>query len=158
MYFDTVLVQCLPCTSPCLTCSGLATSCTSCVATYSYTPNTCSCDSTAQLFYSSVTLGCVSCATLIPNCATCNSPSVSAVCSLCSDPYYVDTISNTCVLCDITCTSCTGIGLCTACANNLVIIGPPIGYCVPNTGFDSNLVYYESTNTAVSCLILLSDC
>ena len=106
------------------------------------------------MFYSTVTLGCVSCATLIPNCATCNSALTTAVCTLCSDPYYVSA-SNTCVLCDVTCTSCTGVGLCTTCANNLVKVG---GDCVPNTAVDPTLFYNPATNSAVSCLTLLSDC
>ena len=156
MYFNSgvVPVQCLSCTSPCATCDFSATSCTSCVATYTYASSSCTCDSLSQLFYSAVALGCVSCVTLISNCVTCNTALTTATCTLCSDPYYVSA-SNTCVLCDITCTSCTGIGLCTACANNLVVVG---GYCVPNTGLDPTLAYDATTNRAVSCLSMLSSC
>lgn len=32
------------------------------------------------------------------------------------------------------------------------------GFCVPNTTFDPTLTYYGPTNTAVSCLTLLSSC
>ena len=83
-------------------------------------------------------------------------PSTYTGCSLCADPYYAD-VNGNCVMCDITCTSCTGVGACSSCASNLVRDNMPRGYCVPNPS-DPNLVYYGPTDSAVSCLSLISNC
>ena len=164
-YFLSSPTTCTACAFPCKTCSGTANNnCLSCLANYVLTSspatNQCTCQTSPYLWVSNVTQNCETCSTIVPNCLTCitmgSSPSYTG-CSVCADPYYAD-ISGDCILCPVTCTSCTGINACSACANNLVIYGPPILDCVPATLTNSTLTYYGPTNSAISCLLLLSNC
>ena len=119
----------------------------------------CYCDNTAQIFYSDVTDGCLACTALIENCASCVSNAVNSTltdCLVCADPYYVDpATSNSCILCDVRCTSCTDANTCSACATNLVNNGT---FWVCDTWTDPTLTYYPATNMCVSCLNELSNC
>ena len=151
--------SCVLCALPCATCNGLSnTNCLTCLGQYSYSAGQCTCDNTLQMWYSNITQDCVTCATIIPNCLICQArvaaPTITD-CQQCATSYYVDPATGTCSPCDITCTDCTGIGFCTTCVNNLVVVG---GYCVPNTASDPNLALYGPTETAVSCLALLTNC
>lgn len=62
LYFNNSLEECTSCDLPCVTCTGSATYCTSCLATYSVNIlGFCYCDNSSQLFYSSITQGCLPC-------------------------------------------------------------------------------------------------
>lgn len=161
-YVDPLQTSCLPCTFPCNTCTINDTYCLSCFVTYTYDAvnHLCICDDLASpaMFYSPLTLGCLPCESIIPNCATCaingTDPTVTD-CLVCHDPYYIDNTTNTCILCDVTCASCTGVGACLTCATNLILV---LGACVCDTWTDPLLTYYAGTNICVSCLDLLSNC
>ena len=110
------------------------------------------------MFYSTSTLGCLACSALIDNCASCakniSDPSLT-YCVLCNDPYYFDQTSNSCVLCDLKCVSCSGQNTCSNCVCNLVLSSSS---CVCDTSSDSSLYYDTSTQMCVSCLNFLSNC
>lgn len=149
---------CLPCPFPCLTCSANSTDCYSCATTYTHDPvnNTCSCDNSSQMFYSSSTLGCLACGVLIENCQNCQDSGNGTQCLVCNDPYYADSGSNSCIMCDARCTSCSAPLICGGCATNLVLSN--VSFCECNTTLDSTLTYYSPLNLCVSCLTLLSNC
>lgn len=110
------------------------------------------------MFYSAATLGCVSCPTLIPNCATCIPNAIipaNTDCSICADPYYVVGL-NTCVMCDVKCTQCSGPSTCTACATNLVVNGA--SFCACDILTDASLYYFAATNQCYQCTNFLSNC
>jgi proprotein convertase subtilisin/kexin type 5 len=164
-YYWASSTNCSPCGFPCKTCSSTSPGdCLSCLGNYVHVFNppsshSCDCLTSPYLWVSNVTQNCEACSTIVPNCLTCitmGSPTYTG-CSLCDDPYYADSNGN-CILCPVTCTSCTDVNACSACANNLVIYGSPIGDCVPATLTNSTLTYYGPTNSAVSCLLLLSNC
>lgn len=154
---------CTACAFPCKTCLGTTiNSCTACLGNYvlaNPVPDQCICPTSPLLWPSNVTQNCETCSTIVPNCNTCitmGTPSYTG-CSSCADPYYAEA-DGTCVLCPVTCTSCTSPTTCSGCANNLVLSSTTTGTCIPNTSSDPNLAYYGPTNSPVSCLDLLSNC
>ena len=120
------------------------------------TPGNCDCNDTAQMFYSAVTLGCLTCGDLILNCASCQRNAIDLAqtdCLSCAGSYYVS--SNICVPCDPRCLVCSALLVCSACTSNLVLSGSS---CVCDTVTDPSLSYYPITNMCVSCNGLLSNC
>ena len=110
------------------------------------------------MFYSSATLGCLSCASLIANCATCAKNATDPTltyCSLCNDPYYFDSSSQSCVQCDSRCVSCSSPSTCSNCACNLVLSS---SQCVCDTSSDPTLYYDENAQICTSCINVLSNC
>ena len=108
------------------------------------------------MFYSPATLGCISCSALISNCATCqrNGGSLTLTsCVTCANNYYLS--GNTCLLCDIRCSTCSGPTTCSACSTNLVVVG---SFCACDTVTDPTLSYYATNNMCLSCTTLLSNC
>jgi hypothetical protein len=149
---------CTACLAPCLTCSGSTISCDSCQPTYTLAGTNCYCDNAAQLFYSSTTLGCLACSNFLPLCLTCQvnggDPTLTD-CILCQDPYYPLGNPAVCVPCDIRCTSCSSLAVCSTCATNLVTVGTACG-C--DTLSDPLLSYDTDRNTCYPCTTLLSNC
>ena len=130
MYFNSShnTSSCLPCSSPCVTCTNMDTSCDSCDVTYTHfsgPPGDCLCDDSVQMFYSSATLGCVPCSDHYDNCLSCQknaSDSSKTECSSCANPYYPDPTTTVCLPCDTKCSSCTSQIHCSGCLTNMKLV------------------------------------
>lgn len=131
-FFDAAGASCKACISPCKTCAGSGSTCTSCVVgfyKYTYlsgtqTINECLSTCPADRTPNSSNDECVKCDTN-DNCATCTSQTVCTQCktgtfkyldkcfTACPVGTYADV--NACGKCDIRCKTCTSFTVCTTC-------------------------------------------
>ena len=145
-YKDTTNNLCLPCDTSCLTCQAdTSTSCLSCSSTYLlYATGPTSCGSCLSNYYQNdANMTCLpcdsSCATCSTsgstNCKTCLSgnylqdptATVSSCQNTCPDGKYPSSTTNKCLLCDITCSTCSqsGLNYCKACPVNTFLQSSP---------------------------------
>jgi len=109
----TVLQKCVPCTSPCLTCSTSQSTCTACIPTLSPSMYlngiTCQANCPPTFYNNNVNYVCTPCTN---NCSLCSS---ATICSSCTNNTFL--LTNTCL---VSCPSgYVGISaLCQACTNN----------------------------------------
>jgi hypothetical protein len=147
LFTDTANFQCLPCSSPCFTCAGSVTNCTSCVSTsiqpylnISSGNGTCL-NSCVTGMYPDTTQSIPVCVACVTPCSTCTS---LKVCLTCISPFYmylgnctntcpdnitiVNTVSRTCDACASVCAYCQGnTANCTKCAATAALYN---GLCV----------------------------
>ncbi len=120
------LGSCIACgQTGCITCSTpiSSTSCLTCDTSlgYNLAASSGTCTVANGYFLSSVTNLPVSCNTVDPYCNLCTSTS----CSSCSDPYYYDSFSASCLLCSSTITNCFScqntLLVCTSCSSGFFL-------------------------------------
>jgi proprotein convertase subtilisin/kexin type 5 len=121
-YSRTSTLNCTPtCQLPCATCSSSPTTCTSCIAGYSYNPlnNTClsqiSCQGACSVCPAGYVLQlgiCQPCSTT--NCQICSSSNLTQ-CLTCIQGYYFNSSTNQCSPCLSGCTSCVNDKICMTC-------------------------------------------
>ncbi|KAM3142366.1 hypothetical protein pb186bvf_005523 [Paramecium bursaria] len=162
-YFINSTFYCDKCDSNCYTCSGLSTSCTSCIASQNKTlsVNQCICLSTQYLEVTNNT--CMNCDI---TCLTCNGATnqsclqckananiLNGVCN-CDSGYYFDAIQALCVICHANCQTCTG-----SLINNCLSCYLPKVYNLTNQTCDCpNGQYLTATLSCQSCDLTCLTC
>lgn len=138
---------CTPCPAGCAVCNSTVV-CSTCFPGFTKSASVCTCDATKNLFYSSVTNTCTTCAIAIINCTTCVLNGTTTSCQACALGTYL--INNTCLPCTTYCTNCTAT-TCNKCPATFVISGTT---CICN----ATLQLFLSNGSCVSCSTLISNC
>jgi len=155
----------MQCPSTCTTCSDYLT-CIICEPTFTLKNGACICDQTLdQVFLGSV---CVSCLSLVANCATCSGNVAPVTCTKCIETYTVvngscSACGSNCFTCDITlvyCTSCLPsfiLSSTNTCINGVICSGgyydsSAVGNCSP---CGTNCASCLSSTNCLTCTVPL---
>jgi hypothetical protein len=159
---------CYPCSTPCLSCSLMASNCTSCSSSALLWNTTCLALCPNTTFNSSG-----ACAPCSNNCHACTSP---ATCSSCASGFLLQSngscssscplgeynYSSTCTLCGANCTACSESG-CFACVGGNYLVQAAVvvclGECPQGTYLSANLSWCEPCQApCLSCSLTSSNC
>ena len=150
--------NCLPCTSPCASCSGTQTTCDSCISTHKKEGNTCVTTCSSGFYESgsnclACTSPCATCTGAATTCDTCiggyKKQGTTCV-TTCSSGYFESGIN--CLPCTSPCASCTGSA--TTCDSCISTHKKEGNSCVTtcSTGF------YENGSNCLACTSPCASC
>lgn len=150
-YYTTIVssvTYCYPCNTNCLTCSGTATTCTSCPAgQFLSTTSTCGSCNTAANYYTYTSSGVNRCGICSANCATCSGS--AATCTSCP--------SGQALFPDSTCATCSTVGYYTSVVGGVTMCNQCNAVCATCSVSATTCTscpsgqYLSQTNTCGAC-------
>lgn len=145
--------SCLLCPSECTDCTS-STVCTFCTSNLVLSDSVagwttlglCVCDNAtnSDIFLDSSTGACLVCSQLISGCTSCVNNGSAVICGGCAAGTYLNTTSNTCIICDPSCVTCSSTATtCLSCPSGLTLNN---GACV------CTLSCYNCQTASPNCL------